>query len=154
MSTLPPFQELIDAHGRDLHRFLVSMVGPHNGDDCFQEAMVSALRAYPSLRSATNLRSWLFTIGYRKGIDMIRRAKRERVTDSVPDAGTEDRHALDPDLWRRVDGLPDKQRAAVTLRFVGDLAYAEIGQIIECSEAAARQNVRAGLTSLRGELVS
>ena len=46
--------------------------------------------------------------------------------------------------------LPAKQRAAVLHRYVNDLPYAEIGRIVGCSEAAARQNVRAGLATLRG----
>jgi len=48
--------------------------------------------------------------------------------------------------------LPDKQRHAVVLRFVGDLPYAEIGDLAGTSEAAARQNVRAGVARLREEL--
>ena len=48
--------------------------------------------------------------------------------------------------------LPDKQRGAVTLRYLGDLPYADIGVALGCSEAAARQNVRAGLAALRQEV--
>ena len=48
--------------------------------------------------------------------------------------------------------LPDKQRGAVTLRYLGDLPYADIGVALGCSEAAARQNVRAGLAALRKEV--
>ena len=58
----------------------------------------------------------------------------------------------------RTDKLPfsqfwsPKQRTSIVYRFVNDLPYAEIGRIVGCSEAAARQNVRAGLASLRGAL--
>jgi hypothetical protein len=37
------------------------------------------------------------------------------------------------------------------LRFAADLDYAAIGDVIDCSEAAARQNVRAGLAGVRRE---
>jgi DNA-directed RNA polymerase specialized sigma24 family protein len=47
--------------------------------------------------------------------------------------------------------LPAKQRAAVTLRFAGDMDYRTIGSLIDCSEVAARQNVRAGLAAVRRE---
>jgi DNA-directed RNA polymerase specialized sigma24 family protein len=49
--------------------------------------------------------------------------------------------------------LPEKQRAAVALRFAADLDYATIGDVIDCSEAAARQNVRAGLAGVRREWI-
>ena len=47
--------------------------------------------------------------------------------------------------------LPQKQRAAVTLRFAADLDYGAIAALIDCSEEAARQNVRAGLRAVRKE---
>ena len=69
----------------------------------------------------------------------------------VPDAGVS-RAETDDELWAAVQELPDKQRHAVVLRYVGDLPYAEIGALTDTSEAAARQNVRAGLARLREEL--
>ena len=47
--------------------------------------------------------------------------------------------------------LPDKQRTALALRFVADLAYAEIAAAMETSEEAARRNVHEGLKRLREE---
>src|ERR1700689_3917360 len=74
---LPPFQSLLDAHSRDVHRFLIASVGPMDADDCYQETWLSALRAYPRLRDASNLRSWILTIAHRKAIDHLRsRARR------------------------------------------------------------------------------
>ncbi len=70
--TLPPFQTLLDSHGRDVHRFLIANVGPVDADDCWQETWLSALRAYPSLNDASNLRGWVFTIAHRKIIDHVR----------------------------------------------------------------------------------
>lgn len=149
---LPPFQQLLDAHGADLHRFCVAQAGPHHGADCFQEAVLSALRAYPDLRDDRNLRGWLFTIAHRKVLDHHRATTRRPVL--VPDAPERVAAPAPADtvLWEAVARLPDKQRGAVTLRFLGDLAYADIGVVLGCSEAAARQNVRAGLAALRQEV--
>ena len=150
--SLPPFQHLLDAHGADLHRFCVAQAGPHHGPDCFQEAILSALRAYPDLRDGTNLRGWLFTIAHRKVIDHHRATtRRPTPVGDVPDMGTDARTG-DGDLWAAVAQRPDKQRGAIALRYLGDLPYAEIAVALECSEAAARQNVRAGLASLRVEV--
>lgn len=149
---LPPFQHLLDAHGADLHRFCVTQAGPHHGPDCFQETVISALRAYPGLQDATNLRGWLFTIAHRKVIDHHRATNRRPVpVAAVPDRGGEPA-AADGDVWSRVATLPDKQRGAVALRYLGDLPYADIAIALGCSEAAARQNVRAGLARLRVEV--
>ena len=149
---LPPFQLLLDAHGADLHRFCIAQAGPHQGSDCFQEAVISALRAYPDLRDDQNLRGWLFTIAHRKVLDHHRATARRPVpVPELPERGATVT-PLDGDLWEAVGRLPDKQRGAIALRYLGDLPYAAIGVVLGCSEAAARQNVRAGLAALRREV--
>lgn len=150
--TLPPFQRLLDAHAADLHRFCVAQAGREAGADCFQDAVVSALRAYPSLTDASNLRGWLFTIAHRKVIDHHRAARRRPATAAeLPDAGAA-AVVDDHELWAAVADLPDKQRGAIALRYLADLPYAQIAAALDCSEAAARQNVRAGLSALRMEV--
>jgi RNA polymerase sigma factor (sigma-70 family) len=150
--TLPPFQRLLDAHGRDVHRFLVATVGRGDADDCYQDTWLAALRAYPSLRDARNLRSWVFTIAHRKAIDHTRRQRVTVPVDEVPAAGVapaED--APDDALWALVRRLPDKQRTALALRYVADAAYGEIAAVMETSEEAARRNVHEALKRLRLE---
>ena len=151
---LPPFQTLIDRHADDVLRYLRASVGPVDAEDCFQETFLSALRAYPRLRDAGNLRGWLLTIAHNKALD----AHRSRAREAGAGAEIDDRVAADPEpgppdtrLWTAVRGLPQKQRSAVYLRFAGDLDYASIGEAIGCSEVAASQNVRAGLATIRKE---
>jgi RNA polymerase sigma factor (sigma-70 family) len=155
---LPPFQTLLDAHGRDVHRFLVAMIGPVDADDAYQETWLAALRAYPELHQAANLKGWLFTIAHRKAIDHARsRARRATPVAEpadLPQAPVADAPVTaEADLWAAVAALPDKQRTAVALRFIGDSAYAEIATAMEISEEAARRNVHEGLKRLRKEAV-
>jgi len=153
---LPPFETLINAHAAELHRFLVGCVGPTEAEDCLQETFMSALRAYPRLHDADHLRAWLYTIAQRKATDVIRRMARRptRVLDGVEPVARSAPEPIDDGLWQQVRALPAKQRAAVTHRFVLDLAYAEIGSRMGISEEAARQNVSAGLRRLRREVTS
>ena len=148
---IPPFQALLDDHRSDVYRFLVAAVGVNEADDCFQETFIAALRAYPRLRDASNLRSWLLTIAHRKAIDAHRaRSRRAVPVENVPERAARMVADGEPELWEAVRKLPVKQRASILHRYVNDLPYADIGRIVGCSEAAARQNVRAGLGSLRG----
>ncbi len=162
---LPPFQTLLDAHGREVHRFLIAIVGRDDAEDCYQETWLAALRAYPRLTDAGNLRGWIFTVAHRKALDRIRARRRGPVAvAAVPEpagaharpAAPADPRALDagpPDgeLWAAVRELPAKQRTAVALRFVADAAYAEVAATMGTSEAAARRNVHEGLKRLRRE---
>ena len=152
---LPPFETLIDAHDAELHRFLAGCVGPTDADDCLQETFMSALRAYPRIAHADNIRAWLYTIAQRKATDLIRRRARRptRDLDGVDPVAPSAPDPPDDGLWRTVRDLPAKQRAAVVHRFVLDLAYAEIGARMGTSEEAARQNVSAGLRRLRRQVM-
>ena len=62
-----------------MYRFLVATAGPDEADDCFQETWIAALRAYPRLRRADNLRGWLLKIAQRKAIDAHRARGRRAV---------------------------------------------------------------------------
>ncbi len=149
---LPPFQALLDEHGRDVHRFLIANVGRTDADDCYQETWLAAMRAYPRLRDASNLRSWIFTVAHRKAIDHVRARKRGPIpVADVPERSVGRPGEPEEELWARVRVLPSKQRTAVTLRFVADAAYAEISTVMGTSEEAARRNVHEGLKRLRLE---
>jgi RNA polymerase sigma factor (sigma-70 family) len=149
---LPPFQALVDTHAEAIHRFLVASAGPGAADDCFQETFIAALRAYPRLRPDSNLRAWLFTIARSKAIDHHRGARRRPVPMAEvpePAVGASEPASLDGELWSAVRALPEKQRAAVVLRFACDLSHREIGRVLECSDAAARRSVHEGVKRLR-----
>jgi RNA polymerase sigma factor (sigma-70 family) len=155
---LPPFQSLLDAHRADVYRFCVAMVGAVEADDCFQETWIAALRAYPRLRQADNLRAWLFRIARNKAVDAHRaRSRRPVPVEAVPETatppsagGAEDN---EPELWARVRELPPKQRTAVFCREVLGMPYAELALLLDCSEDAARRSVHEGLKKLRKEYV-
>ena len=156
---LPPFQTLLDAHGRDVHRFLIATVGAGDADDCYQETWLAALRAYPRLRDAANLRGWVLTVAHHKAIDHLRsRARRpvpvndlESLADSRSTPAQPAAASPDDALWAGVAALPDKQRTAIALRFVADCAYAEIGAVMNTTPEAARRSVHEALTRLRKE---
>jgi RNA polymerase sigma factor (sigma-70 family) len=150
---LPPFQTLLDEHRVEIYRFLVATAGPVDADDAFQETWISALRAYPRLRRADNLRAWLFRIAQNKATD----TQRTRARRAIPVGETPDRPAApvgdrDEALWERLRALPEKQRTAVFCRSVLGMPYAELASLLESSEEAARRNVHEGLKRLREEL--
>ena len=150
---LPPFQTLLDEHQVDVYRYLVATAGPGEADDCFQETWISALRAYPRLKRADNLRAWLFRIAQNKAIDAHRsRGRRPLPVDQLPEAGPPPPPDGHPELWTRLRELPHKQRTAVFCRSVLGMPYAELALLLESSEEAARRNVHEGLKRLREEL--
>lgn len=150
---LPPFQRFLEAHREPVLRFLRASVGPADADDCFQETFISALHAYPRLRPDSNLRAWVLTIAHRKALDVHRARARGALPVGGPEAferdGAAPAETRDEALWVAVEHLPERQRSAVVLRFVGDLRHREIATAIGCSEEAARRSLHEGLKTLR-----
>ena len=148
----PPFQRLVDEHARALLRFLVASVGATDADDVLQDTLLAALRAYPPRRD-DDLKAWLFTIAHRKALDLHRaRARRPVAVATVPEVAVRDAERPDDGLWGRVAGLPERQRAAVLLRFVGDLSHREVAATMGTTEEAARRALSDGVARLRKEL--
>jgi RNA polymerase sigma factor (sigma-70 family) len=148
--TPPPFEDFLAQHGGVVMRFLVVAVGPEHADDVYQEAFLSALRAYPRVQDDGRMDRWILRIASRAAIDHHRgTARRPAPIEDVPDRAVHDPEPADDALWAAVRALPPKQRVAVVLRHVLDRPYDEIAEAMGSSAAAARQNVRAGLETLR-----
>ncbi len=155
--TLPPFQRLVDAHWRDVSRLAHALTGPTDGDDVAQQAWMQAYAAYPRLRSATNLRGWLLTVTYRCAMDNHRAGSRREVPVEEPTlagrpgspAAAADAELPDESLWREVAALPQRQRAAIVLRYVADLDHRQVAAALDTTPAMSRRLVSDALATLR-----
>jgi RNA polymerase sigma factor (sigma-70 family) len=157
--TLPPFQQLVDAHWRDVARLAHALAGPLDGDDVAQQAWTQALAAYPRLRSSSNLRGWLLTITSRCAMDVHRsRSRRAVPAQDIAMIGEASGRALvkgperdrpDELLWSHVADLPERQRHAVVLKYVVDLDHPTIAKALGTTPTMSRRLVSDGLAALR-----
>lgn len=158
--SLPPFQQLVDTHWRDVARLAHALAGPVDGPDVAQQAWTQALAAYPSLRSSRNLRGWLMTVTAHCATDAHRgRTRRPMPVDELPEAGAgsapgADQDVADADLWRLVQRLPERQRTAVALKYVVDLDHAGVAAALGTTPAASRRLVSDALATLRAGLAT
>lgn len=65
-------------------------------------------------------------------------------------------HATDPTardvLWRALQTLPERQRAALVLRYYEDLSEREAADVLGCSAGALNQLVVRGMAALRTQI--
>jgi RNA polymerase sigma factor (sigma-70 family) len=147
-----PFEEIVAEHGPVVMRVCRALLRPTDAEDAWSDTFLAAMRGYPDLRPGSNIRGWLVTIAHRKAIDIVRKASRAayptadppdvRSTVGIPDAAAGDVRAA-------LDSLPPKQRGAVIYHYLADLPYAEVGALLETSEAAARRSAADGIAKLR-----
>ena len=150
-----PFEDIVAEHGPVVWRVCRALLRGPDADDAWAETFLSALEAYPRLRPDSNVRGWLVTIAYRKAIDHLRVAARATPTAAAPDRAATAQLApdaiadVDEELRAALDGLPPKQRGAVISHYLAGLPYAEVGALLETSEAAARRSAADGIANLR-----
>ena len=69
-----------------------------------------------------------------------------------PPPATELASEHDPDLLAALGRLPDRQRAALWLRYCEDLSTADVARVLRTTEAAAKQLLLRARAALREEL--
>lgn len=127
-------------------------LAPDEADDAVQETL---LRLWSALRDGASIErpdAWAFRALYRLCMDRHRWRRRiGAIGDRL--RAEPARTSIDPTerfaLWDAVDALPERQRAAVYLRYRADLAYEQIGQILGIAPPSARSHVSRALDALR-----
>jgi RNA polymerase sigma factor (sigma-70 family) len=143
---VPPFERFYLAHRDEVLAHVRRLLGRDRAEDAFQETFLRALRGYPELRHGRYLRAWVLTIATRVTIDILRR---DRPAGELPDLAVEDARPAYAELEHLAAQLPDKERAAVVLRYGYELDYADIAAALDSSEEAARQATSSGVRRLR-----
>jgi RNA polymerase sigma factor (sigma-70 family) len=147
VTAIPPFESFYAEHAGEVLGLLRRRLGPERADDAFQETFLRALRAYDRLEHGEHLRAWVLTIASRVAIDVHRRSGEP--TEELGDLPHVDGRPAYEELAFLTDTLPQKERAAVVLRYGYDLDYAEIAAALDSSEDAARQAASSGVRRLR-----
>jgi RNA polymerase sigma factor (sigma-70 family) len=144
---VPPFERFYEEQQGPVLAQLRRMLGRDAADDAFQETFLRALRAYPTLQHGQHLRAWALQIARNVAVDTLRR---QRVTSAeVPDLESIDEPLPYEEVRRITAALPQKERAAVFLRYGYDLSYEDIGAALGSSPEAARQAASSGVRRLR-----
>jgi RNA polymerase sigma-70 factor (sigma-E family) len=126
-------------------------------EDLVQEAFVRVAGRFRHLRDAGAFEAYLRRTVVNLFTSQLRRRRLERAylqreaarTNAVqenPDVAARD------ELWRAVQRLPDRQRAAVVLRYYEDRSEHEVAALLRCSTAAAKSLIQRGMRSLRAEV--
>jgi RNA polymerase sigma factor (sigma-70 family) len=144
---VPPFERFYEEQQGPVLKQLRAMLDRDAANDAFQETFLRALRAYPTLEHGRHLRTWALAIARNVALDALRR--RRLTSTDVPDLESVDEPLPYEEIRRLTADLPQKERAAVFLRYGYDLSYEDIGAALGSSPEAARQAASSGVRRLR-----
>jgi RNA polymerase sigma factor (sigma-70 family) len=149
------FEAIYSRYHQSLYRFCLAMVGnPQDAQDALQNAMVKVLRALPGEKREIQLKPWLYRIARNESIETLRRRHDSDELEpeqaaAVGVAETAEARERLRTLLADLEQLPERQRAALVMRELSGLDFAEIGAAFGSSAAVARQTLYEARLSLR-----
>lgn len=153
------FAEVYDRYVQPVYRYFYSrMDSPADAEDLTAQTFLAALEALPRYHHRGYFSAWLFSIARSKAMDHFRKhrpqvqlSKAERLDE--PDPLTRVAHG--DEIARLLDlvrGLDETDRELIRLRYVADLSFAEIANLLGKKEDTAKKALYRLLDRLQNQL--
>ena len=157
--TAPRLEELYERHAQAAVRLGYLLTGDRElARDLVQDAFVKLARRLVHLRQPSSFEWYLRRMMVNLAISNARRVKAERARVErlarMPHVGAASDHDVPAreDLRRALLRLPERQRAAVVLRFYEDLSVEQTADVMACPAGTVKSLVSRAMDSLRLEV--
>jgi len=143
-----------DHYGRVVASLTLGLGDRALAEEAAQEAFVVALRRWGTVAYSQRPAAWVYVVAMRFARRQLRRREsrkeiRVMPLDVDPAQSLSDRLTLRDALAL----LPARQRQAVVLRYLADLAVADVARAMGCKEGTVKSTLHSALASLRVDLV-
>jgi RNA polymerase sigma-70 factor (ECF subfamily) len=164
------FSLLLDKHRTPVIHFLYRMV-PNQAvaEELAQEVFMRVYRSRASYEPTAKFTTWLFRIATHLALNRMRDTRHEKSQDSLDDEVADGmarqvadrnltveqnmlRQAKFQEIRRAIEGLPQKQRAAVLMHKYQEMEYSQIAAALQCSESAVKSLLFRAYETLRSRL--
>jgi RNA polymerase sigma-70 factor (sigma-E family) len=147
------FSEYMAARQPSLLRTAYLLTGDrHTAEDLVQTALAKLYLRWDKVQRQDSLDGYVRRILVNEHNSLWRRPwkKRETTTSELPEqpAGPQ-QSAHDSELWKLVQSLPRKQRAAVVLRYYEQMSEAETAAVLGVSVGTVKSQTSRALATLR-----
>lgn len=165
------FGVLLEKYRSPVIRFVYRMVQDQAiAEELGQEVFLRVYRSRATYEPTAKFTTWLFRIATHLALNWLRDGKSERGHQRLDDEGDGEMPAREvadrvPSVEQRmvyqtrlqevreaIGLLPEKQRAAVLMHKYEEMEYAQIAQVLECSESAVKSLVFRAYETLRARL--
>ena len=164
------FGLLLDKHRSPVIHFLYRMVQNQAvAEELAQEVFLRVYKSRSSYEPTAKFTTWLFRIASHLALNWIRDGRNEKRQASLDEESPDGTAKQVPDRSRTVEqelvyqvklrevrqaieSLPAKQKAAVMMHKYQEMEYAEIADVLSCSESAVKSLLFRAYESLRMRL--
>lgn len=137
--TVSEYNNCVDQFSDNLYRFILKNIkDDEKARDVVQDAF---LKLWDKVKEIPfeKAKSWLFSTGYNRMIDVIRKEQRVSSMENAPEPSHSNQYSdLNEILHEAVNQLPELQRNVVMLRDYEGYSYKEIGEITNLNESQVK----------------
>ena len=152
------FAELIERYERPLRYFINRLLDNSElTEDIFQDTWLTVIRRIHGLRELDAFPAWLYRIARNKVYQQLRKKRNvSRLDENI----AVENHAEDDDfsgedaakIHRCLKELPLEYREVLMLRFLEQMSYQEISQVLNCKLGTVRSRLHYAKIALKKEL--
>ncbi len=143
------FAELVRAYQTPVFNYVFRLIGNRTlAEDLTQDVFLRVHQGLPRFTLRAKFTTWLFQVTKNRVLDEFRaRERRPQSVAAIEDAGLTmvdppiEEAALIDALWRAIAALPSDLKAALLLRDVVGMPYAEIAETLEISLANVKWRI-------------
>ena len=150
------FEDLVRRYSSPLFHFIYHLLGDYDrASDVLQQVMVQLYISLPKLHQEKSFKSWLFKVAHNRAIDELRSRRYTHfselepadmdeteltaITDNSPQPQEMlEYHELQQILRKAIKQLPTHYQDIVLLRYLLQLTFPEISQIVGMPEATVK----------------
>lgn len=123
------------------------VVSVADADDLVQDTFIRVLRFAGSYRGQASASTWLYRIAHNACLDHLAHQRQQMIEPRDAEPPSEDPRL--EILDRALRQLPEQFKTPLVLSRFHDLTHAQLGNVLGCSEGAARVRVHRALTELK-----
>ena len=131
-------------------------------DDMIQDIFIKIWKALPSFRGDSQIYTWIYRIATNEVLNHLRRLRLmsligfdsvgEKMAKKIDEDPYFNGDALQRELHKAIQKLPDKQKLVFNMRYFDEMRYEEISQVTGTSVGALKASYHHAYNKIRHEL--
>jgi RNA polymerase sigma-70 factor (ECF subfamily) len=152
------FEELIERYERPLRYFINRLLeNSELTEDIFQDTWLTVISRIYSLREIDSFPAWLYRIARNKVYQQHRTKKTKLELDeniAIENDAEDDDFSIEDaaKVHKRLKELPPEFREVLMLRFLEQMSYEQISQVLNCKLGTVRSRLHYAKIALKKEL--